>query len=85
MTKWKKSKTNRGWTIYLFKDYYGEECSLQKSSSAECDQVWLGLQRDDPKKHPVFGDSLGMRMLIDRKLAAKLALKLAAFAETGEI
>ena len=81
----KKSKTSRGFSLYTFKDYYGGNCSLQKSSSAEIDQIWLGLDAEEMPKHHVTGENLGCRMLIDRKLAAKLALKLASFAETGEI
>lgn len=81
----KKSKTNRGFRLYTFKDVYGEQCSIQKSSHAEKDQIWMGLDADEVRTHHVTGQSLGMRMLIDRKLAAKIALKLAAFAETGEI
>lgn len=81
----KKSKTSRGFTIYKFKEYYGADCSLQKSSNSEVDQVWLGMDVQEIPKHHVTGQSLGVRMLIDRKLAARLALKLASFSETGEI
>jgi hypothetical protein len=58
---------------------------LQKSSRGTEDQVWLGLDTKEIPAHHVTGQILGVRMLIDRKLAAKLALKLATFAETGEI
>lgn len=81
----KKKKTNRGFVLYEFKDFYDAPCSLQQSSTV-IDGVWLGLDgvKEVPKHH-VTGESLGVRMLINRKLAAKLALKLAAFSETGEI
>lgn len=72
----KKSKTNRGFALYKFKDAYGGRCSLQQSFTLT--EVWLGLD-------PISIDPTVNRMLIDRKLAKKLALKLAAFAETGEI
>ena len=81
----KKSKTKRGFRIYTFKDFYGEECSLQKSSMATQPQVWLGLHAKEIKIHQHTGESLGMRMLIDRKLAKELAVKLLIFSETGEI
>jgi len=81
----KKQKTDRGFALYNFKESNGLPCSLQKSSRADKDEIWLGRHGDEPEKHPVFGVSLGMRMCLDRKLAAKLARKLAAFAETGEI
>ena len=38
-----KTKTTRGFDIIKFVDDYGEECSLQKSSSADADRVWLGV------------------------------------------
>lgn len=81
----KKSKTLRGFRIYKFKDDFGEECSLQASSRADKSQVWLGLSEMMPKMHPVLGESLGMRMLLDRKLAKKLGKMLTDFAESGEL
>lgn len=81
----KKTKTNRGFALYTFKDCYGGDCSLQESSRADEIQVWLGLDAKECEKHHVTGESLGMRMLIDQKLARKLGLKLIAFAETGLI
>lgn len=81
----KKGKTLRGFTIYTFSDFHQNECSLQKSSRADKDEIWLGLAGDEMKMHPVFNVPLGMRMAIDRKLAKKLAKKLLIFAETGEI
>jgi hypothetical protein len=45
----KKSKTNRGFNIVEFKDTYGEECSLQKSSLATEDRIWLGISNVNPK------------------------------------
>jgi len=55
----KKSKTNRGFAIYTFKDRYGKDCSLQKSSCATEDQVWLGLDMEQIPIHPATGQSLG--------------------------
>ena len=43
-----KNKTNRGFNIYEFKDTYGAECSLQKSSSAMEDKIWLGVNDANP-------------------------------------
>ena len=39
--------TNRGFPIKKFKDQYGLGCSIQKSSLAFVDCIWLGI--DDPK------------------------------------
>lgn len=44
-----KSVTQRGFRIDHFKDSYGHSCSLQKSSAASDDYVWLGLDEPEPK------------------------------------
>lgn len=38
-----KSVTDRGFTIYNFTDCYGSSCSLQESSVADYEAVWLGI------------------------------------------
>ncbi|MFA5398481.1 MAG: hypothetical protein WC346_20885 [Methanogenium sp.] len=45
----KKTKTNRGFSIYLFKDRLGENCSIQKSSLATEDAIWIGVNDVTPK------------------------------------
>lgn len=42
-------KTNRGFTIGKFLDYYGMECSIQKSSLATEDCIWFGVDDPEPK------------------------------------
>lgn len=44
----KTSKTCRGFTLSEFKDNNGVSCSVQKSSSAEEDKIWLGCDNADP-------------------------------------
>ena len=39
--------TQRGFTLGKFKDRYGNTCSIQKSSLATEDCIWLGI--DNPK------------------------------------
>ena len=46
-TKMTYTKTARGFSTITFKDYYGDTCSLQKSSLADADAIWLGI--DDVK------------------------------------
>lgn len=41
----KKGKTNRGFIVIKFKDANGIECSIQKSSSALSDKIWLGANK----------------------------------------
>jgi len=55
------SKTERGFAIVEFKDRYGSECSLQKSSLATDDAIWFGV--DDAKPQIMCSDAirLGLR------------------------
>lgn len=43
------NKTQRGFNIEEFTDLYGAKCSLQKSSLATEDAIWLGVNNADPK------------------------------------
>lgn len=45
----KVKHTQRGFAIVSFKDCYGHSCSMQKSSSAERDCIWLGIDDAEPK------------------------------------
>ncbi len=45
MAKTEIAKTNRGFDITDFKDRDGNDCSLQKSSLAMEDCIWLGLNK----------------------------------------
>ena len=40
----RKEKTNRGFSFRKFKDANGVECSMQKSSLATKDCIWLGCE-----------------------------------------
>lgn len=46
--KFKKSKTARGFKLKSFKDRYGVKCSIQKSSLATEDAIWLGVDDVNP-------------------------------------
>jgi len=54
----KKKKTQRGFEYYEFKDKYGEKCSLQKSSLATEDAIWLGI--DDANPQIMSSDAIRM-------------------------
>ena len=45
----KVSKTQRGFTVIEFEDRYGVSCSLQKSSLATTDAIWLGCDSANPR------------------------------------
>lgn len=87
--------TNRGFRYYEFKDKYNTPCTLQKSSLATEDAIWLGVD-PVPVKHLVQnegwqeyelpeGVEVFGRMHLDREQAAVLAKQLNYFAETGEL
>lgn len=40
----KKEYTNRGFGIYHFRDHNDKECTIQKSSLAFMDAIWLGAK-----------------------------------------
>lgn len=56
----KKSETSRGFAIGEFVDLYGVKCSIQKSSLATDDAIWLGVDDPDPKVLASQAKSLGL-------------------------
>lgn len=90
-------RTGRGFRFYEFKDRNGYLCTLQKSSVATEDCIWLGLESASPQKL-VRGkgwiDATEMvpaevefntRMHLTREQAKVLAKQLEYFAGTGEL
>lgn len=67
----KLERTSRGFAILQFTDEYGLECSLQKSSLADKDCIWLGDVRN--------------RMHLTQDMVRDLLPYLMQFAETGEL
>lgn len=45
----KQAKTSRGFQKYTFSDRYDVKCSLQKSSIASEDCIWLGCEEANPR------------------------------------
>lgn len=68
----------RGLLIAKFKDLYGVECSIQTSSLATEDALWLGQHHCGKCDAPT-------RMHLTRDMAAVLAVALKHFANTGEL
>ena len=79
-----------------FKDRYGLKCTLQKSSLATEDCIWLGVHDADLKFFP--GDGTGWhpyvlppgvsafsRMHLTRKMVADLLPALKHFVKTGNL
>lgn len=89
--------THRGFRFYEFKDRSGHKCSLQKSSIATEDCMWLGLDSADPTRLECGkgwvdasdqipeGVELNTGMHLTQEQAGVLAKQLAFFAETGEL
>ena len=87
--------TSRGFARAEFIDMYGEKCSIQKSSLATEDAIWLGV--DDPKPRvlvqgegwkdvPLPVDAfLSGRMHLSREHVKALMPFLVKFAVTGEL
>lgn len=49
-------RTQRGFVCGKFSDRNGEKCSLQKSSIATEDAIWLGIDDADPKMFIPYGN-----------------------------
>lgn len=93
----KYEKTERGFDYYTFIDTYSVACSLQKSSLATDDCVWLGCNTISLKKLvpgegwvevPLDGEFewlANTRMHINREMAQQLIEKLQFFVDTGEL
>jgi len=87
--------TARGFSIINFRDDYDKSCSLQKSSSAEADKIWLGVD-DANAKYLVKGEGWKeyklpdgvetfTRMHLTQEQVKQLLPYLNAFVETGEL
>jgi hypothetical protein len=76
-------KTNRGFTIGKFLDRYASSCSIQLSSLATEDCIWLGC--DEVTVDPVNGRIHNSRMHLSREMAAALIPVLQYFTDMGEL
>jgi hypothetical protein len=73
---------DRGFLRGEFLDRYGEKCSIQKSSLATEDCIWLGCNHETVDKE---GRPCGARMHLTQAMAADLIPLLTKFVETGEL
>jgi hypothetical protein len=91
----KLTTTARGFSLIEFQDYNRKQCSLQKSSLADNDCIWLGIANNEvrvlipgkswqpmtlPKDSMVIN-----RMHLTREMVAELIPILQRFVDTGEI
>ena len=81
-------KDQRGFAYAYFLDHYNQKCSLQKSSLAFKDAIWLGVENTGPHitgPTGVKNDGVNVRMHLTRLQDNKLLPNLIKFVETGEI
>lgn len=86
---------SRGFLRADFVDEYGAACSIQKSSLATADAIWLGIDRVTPqvlvagegwKDVPLPDGALSSgRMHLTREQVAALLPLLQRFVDTGEL
>lgn len=91
------SKTERGFILGRFIDRNGVECSIQKSSVATEDCIWLGCNDANPMVFVPYGNpswiklevpeqaQFTTRMHLTQDMAASLILMLQRFVDTGEL
>jgi len=79
----KFSRTPRGFAKYEFTDHYDHDCSLQKSSLASKDCIWLGCDKE--YYHHISGENIGARMHLTRSQVAILIGLLQHFVDEGEL
>lgn len=70
--------TNRGFALIEFEDIHEQQCSIQKSSIATDDCVWIGVDLQRDKKE-------GARMHINKKQAKSIIKILQKFVDTGDL
>lgn len=76
-------KTDRGFARIEFDDLYGDRCSIQKSSLATRDAIWLG--QNEPSLDHHTGKVAGCRMHLTQGDVRWLLPILQHFADTGEL
>lgn len=74
--------TERGFQRGEFLDRYGSKCSIQKSSLATEDCLWLGC---DEIVHAAGSEPHNGRIHLTQEMAAELIPLLQRFVETGEL
>lgn len=90
-----QTKTLHGFDLLKFRDSNGVECSMQKSSAASENKIWLGCDEANPKvlvngrgwvPLPMPDDYLATtRMHLTREQVAELLPSLQRFVATGEL
>lgn len=80
--------TQRGFTFSEFVDRYGQKCSIQKSSLATEDCIWLGVANTGPQITGPGGEmneDIRGRMHLTKRQVKTLLPLLNKFVKTGEL
>lgn len=84
--------TTRGFKLCTLTDNYGNEFTLQKSSIATDDMLWVGIPHPDVAVGPPWrkfdlpeNAIIHSRAHITREQARGIAMALLVFAETGDL
>jgi hypothetical protein len=95
-----RTTTNRGFALIEFEDLYEHQCSIQESSLASKDAIWMGIDDANPQimaskvredltgwlKYPIPEDvMLTTRMHIDKEQAKEIIEILQTFVDTGRL
>lgn len=84
-----KTKTDRGFLKFTFDDRYGQVCSIQKSSLAGEDAIWLGVENTGPNIHGQRTDApneaIMARMHLTQEQVKELLPLLKNFVKTGDL
>jgi len=73
--------TARGFSLWEFVDSYGSKCSIQKSSNAEADFIWFGVDEPFHRTEPDYP----VRMHLSQNQTKKLIPLLLRFAINGSL
>jgi hypothetical protein len=88
------NRNERGFEFQEFTDRYGAKCSIQKSSLAFEDCIWLGIDKAEPKIQSPEGwipfevpegVLISTRMHLTRQMVIDLLPSLVKFANTGDL
>lgn len=90
----KITKTERGFRVAQFVDRYGAQCSIQKSSLATADAIWIGI--DNPEINVMAdggwqklelpeGSLINSRMHLTQEQVAEILPVLEYFVQHGEL
>lgn len=71
----KKQKTSRGFAFYEFIESNGKVCSVQKSSAAEKDLIWLGCDKIDIQGFVPYGLPEAWRSITEEQINDKFGTK----------